>query len=333
MCYSAQIAADYKKYTRLLGAKLSIHEFFELFWLRNSSAGASVTVPKGVSAAFADAVGEQELSVKHLIDQFAAAETNRLREEISKQAARLEEAQARLLVKETKAAADSKRIATRKIQRGREKIDALQRTELTDEDSRVYPGNYVPLMVMEHGERVVKPMRYQCRPAGKPEYYDVQYPGTYNARRDSLRGFWKGQFGHTHGILVLDAFYENVPLHRWERRRLADGEKPRNVVVQFKPKTGEEMLVACVWSHWVSPGKRDLLSFAIITDDPPPEISEAGHDRCPIAIQSAHVDAWLNPDPNNLGAMDSILGNRQTRLFYEARLAPAAALSQQEGSR
>jgi putative SOS response-associated peptidase YedK len=320
MCYSAQIAADYKKYTRLLGARLSIHEFFELFWLRNNSAGASVTIPKGVSAAFADAVGEQELSVKHLIDQFAVAEADRLREEIYRQTARLEEADARLLVKATKAAADSKRIATNKIQRGREKIEAFQRTGLTDEDSRVYPGNYVPLMVMAHGQRVVKPMRYQCRPAGKPEYYDAQYPGTYNARRDSLRGFWNGQFGHTHGILVLEAFYENVPLHRWERRHLADGEKQRNVVIQFKPKTGEEMLVACVWSHWRSPAKRDLLSFAIITDDPPPEISEAGHDRCPIAIKPEHVDAWLHPDPNNLAAMDSILSDQNVRPFYEARL-------------
>lgn len=320
MCYSAQIAADYKKYPRLFGAKLSIHAFFELFWLRNNSAGASVTIPKGVSAAFAGAVGAQELSVKHLIDQFAATEADRLRGEISKQTARLDDAEAKLLVKETKAAADGKRIANSKIQQCRERIDTLQRTELTDADSRVYPGNYVPLMVMEDGERVVKPMRYQCRPAGKPEYYDARFPGTYNARRDSLRGFWNGQFGHTHGIVVLEAFYENVPLHLWERRHLAEGEKQRNVVVQFKPKTGEEMLVACVWSHWKSPAKRDLLSFAIITDDPPPEISEAGHDRCPIAINPAHVDAWLNPEPNNLGAMDSILGDRNSRPFYAARL-------------
>jgi putative SOS response-associated peptidase YedK len=320
MCYSAQIAADYKKYTRLYGANLGIHDFFELFWLRNASAGASVTIPKGVSAAFADAVGEPELSVKHLIDRFAAAEADRLHQEISKQAARLEEAEARLMVRETKAAVDSKRIATTKIQRGREKIDALQRTRLTPEDSRVYPGNYVPLMVMEHGERVVEPMRYQCRPAGKPEYYDAQYPGTYNARRDSLRGFWKGQFGHTHGILVLQAFYENVPLHRWERRHLAAGEKPRNLVVRFEPETGEEMLVACVWSHWRSPAKRDLLSFAIITDHPPPEISEAGHDRCPIAIHPEHVDGWLSPDPNQLFALDSILGDSSARPFFKARL-------------
>jgi hypothetical protein len=56
-------------------------------------------------------------------------------------------------------------------------------------------------------------MRYQLRPAGKPAFYDEKYPGTYNARRDNLEGFWREQFGYTHGVLIADAFYENVPRH------------------------------------------------------------------------------------------------------------------------
>jgi hypothetical protein len=28
---------------------------------------------------------------------------------------------------------------------------------------------------------VVKPMRYQCRLAGKPAFYDVKFPGAYNS--------------------------------------------------------------------------------------------------------------------------------------------------------
>jgi hypothetical protein len=43
-----------------------------------------------------------------------------------------------------------------------------------------------PVVVMEDGRRVIKPMRYQCRPAGKPAIHDAKYPGTYNARRDNL---------------------------------------------------------------------------------------------------------------------------------------------------
>jgi hypothetical protein len=71
---------------------------------------------------------------------------------------------------------------------------------------------------MENGRRVIKPMRYQCRPAGKPAIYDVKYPGTYNARRDNLEGFWKGLFGSTYGLMLVTAFCEKVSRFRLENR-------------------------------------------------------------------------------------------------------------------
>ena len=175
------------------------------------------------------------------------------------------------------------------------------------------------MLVVENGRRVVKPMRYQCRPAGKPAFYDSKYPGCYNARRDNLRGFWKEQFGHTHGLVVMDAFYENVSRHNVERRELRAGEKEENVILEFSPTPPQPMLVACVWSHWRQ-GDEELLSFAAITDDPPPEIAAAGHDRCVIPIKPANIDAWLNPDPANLEAALAILDDRE-RPYYEHRLA------------
>ena len=63
---------------------------------------------------------------------------------------------------------------------------------------RIFPGWYAPVMVMEHGQRVVK------------------------------------------------------------------------VVVEFKPQPEQELLVICIWSCWTLPGHPDLLSFAAITDEPPP---------------------------------------------------------------
>ena len=98
---------------------------------------------------------------------------------------------------------------------------------------------------MENGRRVVKPMRHHCRPSGKPAFYDEKYPGTDCARRNNLCRFWKGQYGYTHGLVLVDAFYEYVAQ--------PDG-----------------------------------------TDDPPLEIAEAGHDRCPVPIKPENIDAWLN---------------------------------------
>lgn len=163
-------------------------------------------------------------------------------------------------------------------------------------------------------------MRYQCRPAGKPAFYDRKFPSTYNARRSSLGAFWKELFGHSHGILVISAFYENVAASRLEGRTLADGEKDANVVLEFQPIPPIDMLVACLWSRWQGKKEPVLLSFAAITDAPPPEIAAAGHDRCIIPIQAERVDAWLNPDANDLDAQYAILDARE-RPYYEHRMA------------
>jgi hypothetical protein len=90
----------------------------------------------------------------------------------------------------TKAATESKRIASNKIEAAIRRLGDLRHTELNERDGRIFPGHYAPVIVIDNGERVARPMRYQCRPAGKPAFYDKKYPGLYNARRDNLEGFW-----------------------------------------------------------------------------------------------------------------------------------------------
>lgn len=318
MCYSAQVWADYRRYIRQFGAELDIKEFFDLFWRR--SGDSKIKVPKAMEADFAEPKNEAEEQIKAAIDAYAAEQTVKLEQDLFKQRKRLADAERTLQTKTTKAASESKRIAADKIEWARGKLSDLQRTELEDRDSRIFPGHYAPVMVMENGRRVIKPMRYQCRPAGKPIFYDSKFPGTYNARRDNLEGFWKDLFGYTHGIAVVNAFYENVNRHRVEGRELGADEAVENMVLEFKPRPIQDMLVACLWSRWSGTGEPDLLSFAAITDDPPAEVSAAGHDRCIIPIQPEHVEAWLNPDPKNLAAQYAILDDRE-RPYYEHRLA------------
>jgi putative SOS response-associated peptidase YedK len=318
MCYSAQIWSDYKKYVRAFGADISIKDFVDLFWLRTTD--SKVKIPKAMEAAFQLASTDGEREIRSAIDEFASEREHDLQSELFKQRERQANAERKIAAKSTKAALEDKRIATNKIERARQQIADLHRTQLVDSDSRIFPGQWAPVMVMENGRRVIKPMRYQCRPAGKPAFYDVKYPGTYNARKDSLGGFWKELFGYSHGVIVVNAFYENVPRHRAENRDLAAGESPENLVLEFKPRPEEDMLVACLWSRWSGPGEPDLLSFAAVTDDPPPEISIAGHDRCIVNIRPQNLDAWLSPDPSNLAALYAILDDR-ARPYYEHRMA------------
>jgi len=182
VCYSAQILADYRRYVRMFGAELSIKEFVDLVWRR--SAGARVPIPKAMEAAFAQPANDDERRIKTLIDEFTAQEAIRLEQELFKQRKRLADAERTLQTKTMKAALESKRIAGDKIEWALGKLSGLRRSELTDEDSRIFPGHYAPVMVIENGRRVIKPMRYQCRLAGKPASYDAKFPGTYNASRD-----------------------------------------------------------------------------------------------------------------------------------------------------
>ncbi len=91
-------------------------------------------------------------------------------------------------------------------------------------------------------------------------------------------------------------------------------------VLEFRSDPPQTMLVACLWSRWTKPGEKDLLSFAIITDDPPPEISEAGHDRFPVPIKEENIDARLNPESRDLAALDAIVDARPD-LYYLHKLA------------
>ncbi|RZT93726.1 SOS response-associated peptidase family protein [Rivibacter subsaxonicus] len=306
MCYSAQIVAEWKKFKRVFKADISLLDYYERYWLRCSD--RKIKLPKSMEAAFADPQDDAERRIKAVIDEFNAQQAAEWEQELFKQRKRLADAERTLQTKTTKAAVESKRIATDKVDWLLGKLTDLRRTELKDRDSRIFPGWYAPVMVIENGRRVVKPMRYQCRPAGKPAFYDAKFPGTYNARRDNLEGFWKGQFGHSHGIMVVNAFYENVD------------RGGSNAVLEFRPRPTQDMLVACLWSRWSAPGEPDLLSFAAITDEPPAEVAAAGHDRCIIPIKPENIDAWLNPDPSDLKALYAILDDRE-RPYYEHRLA------------
>nr|WP_244108966.1 SOS response-associated peptidase family protein [Burkholderia anthina] len=151
-------------------------------------------------------------------------------------------------------------------------------------------------------------MRYRCRLPGWADADERAKPGAYNARSDALNTAWRKVFGFTHGLVLVDAFFENVEL---------DGKK---VVLRFDPTPCQPMQVACLWTRTPMPDGDDLWSFAAITDEPPPEVAAAGHDRCIVPIKSPNVDAWLAPDPGRREQLREILADRE-RPYFKHQLA------------
>jgi putative SOS response-associated peptidase YedK len=215
------------------------------------------------------------------------------------------------------------RIATSKIASLSEKLSDLRRSEPKPRDNRIFPMVYAGVVVKHNGENLLRPMRYACRPTGKPAFYDKKFPGLYNARRDNLERFWNEQFGHCHGIMVVESFYENAQLHVKERRELAAGEREQNIVLEFTPNPAQPMLIACLWSHWTDPQEPDLLGFAAITDDPPPDVASAGHDRCIINLRPEQVEAWLTPEKRDRKELQALLSDRAVSTFEHVTLKVA----------
>ncbi|MEN1959083.1 SOS response-associated peptidase family protein [Luteimonas sp. MJ246] len=305
MCYSALIEANYRKYVARFGAAVSLEEFTEQAM---TDPGKRPKWPKAMRDAAAADPAPEAAQLRAAARFWISHDIAQAERELEKQRQRVVAGELALSQKVTKKATDDVRIGSNKIQQLEARLADLHRTEPKPRDSRIYPGLYAPVMIWQDGQRVVLPMRYQCRPAGKPEFYDRKFPGTYNARRDSLEGFWKGQFGKTHGVVLARAFYEHV-----ER----DG---KDTVLEFRPQDGSEMLVACLWSSWVGKDGEELLSFAAITDEPPAEVAAAGHDRCIIPIREEHLDLWLVPGAADAPKLFQILDDRE-RPFYEHREA------------
>ncbi len=315
MCYSGMGIDVFASYVRRNGGSIDSSEFEALYFPEERVKRIDRIrrkrgkTPKGMD----DWIRKEVPSIGALIDARDAEQVAKLEQEIFKQSRRLADAERALHAKVTKKASEDLRIAGEKIPQLKARLATLKRKEHKPADWRFFPGMWAPVIVSEGGKLVVKPMRYQCRPVGKPAFYDTKYPGTYNSRRDNLDGFWKGTFGVSHGLVVLSTFFENV-----------EGEDGQNKRLQFTPKDGSEMLVACLWSHWTDPKgiEPDLLSFSAITDDPEPEVAAAGHDRTIINIKPEHVDAWLNPQ-GDLQRMYAIFDDKQ-HPFYEHQLEKAA---------
>jgi putative SOS response-associated peptidase YedK len=321
MCYSAQVVQMVRKLHRRLGIRLDYDECERLFFQRLEDPG--LLISRGFEANFDNPANDQERRIKSAIDEHRARLAGKYERDLFAQKTRHVNAERSLLRKETKKARDDVRISTNKIEALTIKLGDLRRTETQATDNRIFPQMYTGVIIKREDVNVLTPMRYFCRPAGKPAFYDKQFPGLYNARRDNLEKFWSEQFGAHHGILVIESFYENVKRHTMEHRELRAGEEERNVVLQFKPEPAQTLYIACLWSHWTDPKEPDIRGFAAITDEPPADVAAAGHDRCIINLKPEHVEAWLTPKNRSAAELQSMLSDRAIPVFQHEVLQAA----------
>lgn len=162
--------------------------------------------------------------------------------------------------------------------------------KLPNDENKIFPNVFAPVLVKPLDQRIITPMRYRIRPKGTKEEIPSKY-NLYNARLDSLltKKTWSKILQNSRGIVPFKRFFE------WVK---TDGPKKKLGV--FSPIGMEYMWAACLTDEWVSPdGEFRLKSFAIVTDEPPEEVLNAGHDRCPLFLKRDLIDDWISPVASN----------------------------------
>jgi len=308
MCYSAKVEQNIRDLARHFAATMDYSEVERLMMER--LAGRPIRLARGFEWNFSNPKSAEERRIQELDQEYRSKKVAEFEQEVFKQKKRLGDAERKLKVKETKAALNEQRIAASKIEASLERIALLKGTQPHEDDNRIFPMTYAPIILQRDGHNVITLARYHLRQKGKPAFTDQKFPGLYNARRDNLERFWRSEFGRTHALMVVDSFYENV-----ERDH-------KNVVLHFTPRPAYQMLVACLYAEWSDPKEGRLLSFAAVTDEPPPEIKAAGHDRCIINLREENVEAWLTPQGRSDEELQKLLSDRQTP-YYEHEVAAA----------
>lgn len=295
MCYSVRIRSRLKELAAELGVRIDLPAFEELLFARVGN--PELKIPYGIDLYFLLSQDSSEARLAPLVKRFHEEEKERKRATLAETEKELQE-----LASGKATAAVKKKIETRERRREkllREIAAPLERLDpLAD---RVFPFSYAPVVVEEQGTRWLRPMRYRVLPAN-----GVEIPAKYNvfnARRDSLEtaATWKPLFGRRHAIFPFVSFYEWVE---------APGGGSREIV--FHP--GER---AFMWAASLYSVTGSRLSFALITDEPPPEVAAAGHDRCPLFLEGEAWDQWLKPGADKK-ALHALL-DRKEPVKYQAK--------------
>jgi putative SOS response-associated peptidase YedK len=185
------------------------------------------------------------------------------------------------------------------------------RYALKEPDGRVYPGYFAPVIIREDGKRKLVPMRYRVRPQGTPHEIPTKY-NLFNCRIDSLltRPTWRRLLARNHALFPF------VRFHEW-----VEDPNGKKVQVSFAPDSRQLMWAPALFDEWSSlDGRIKFKSVAIVTDDPPPEIADCGHDRCPIFLRQDLIDDWLTPRGRSPEELLAILRQKEP-VYYHHEMA------------
>jgi putative SOS response-associated peptidase YedK len=302
MCYSSLVEKAYEEYVKMFNAPFQMDAFHLLY--RQREIDLLLKIPSELDDILIVVDPINAGIIRESVRNWRSTCTD----EIARLETIIDELEASLPKKAT-----TEMKAPLKLAKSRRKSiqTALNSKPADGEAYRIYPKYFAPVILDENGERKTVPMRYRILPRTGVEVPDLY--NVFNARRDSLTSArnWKPLFGKKHALFPMLKFFEWVTYP-------PTGKK---MEMAFSPDGYQRMWAASLYEEYQHPEIGLIRSFAMVTDEPPPEVAAAGHDRCPVFIDENVIDAWLRPQGCSLEVLDALLGEKQPTYFSNARAA------------
>lgn len=151
------------------------------------------------------------------------------------------------------------------------------------ENYNVAPGQIMPVIVEEEGERKVELMKWGLIPVWAKDS-KIGYK-LINARDDSIfdKPMWRSVILKKRALIPADGFYE------WKR---PSNPKGRKQPFYIHPKHDDLFAFAGVWETWKDVEGKEWKTYSIITTEPNKEMSSV-HNRMPVILHHEDEASWL----------------------------------------
>lgn len=146
----------------------------------------------------------------------------------------------------------------------------------------IAPTQPVPVVRLEHGARVLTPMRWGLIPS----WADDPKIGSrlINARAETVatKPAFRAAFKQRRCLMLADGFFE------WQK---AGGKKQP---FHIRLKDGAPFAFAALWEQWHAPEDKVIDSCALVTTEAS-DLIKPIHDRMPVILDREACARWLDP--------------------------------------
>jgi putative SOS response-associated peptidase YedK len=144
------------------------------------------------------------------------------------------------------------------------------------------PSLVLPVVRLIEGRLVAEPMTWGL----VPNWWNKEELPTHtiNARAEEAadKPMWRDAARSGRALVPAVGYYE------WK------GAKPPKQPWFIRADDGGLLWLAGLWSEWLHPDRPALMSYAILTTNASPSMSDL-HHRMPVALPRGAWDAWLDP--------------------------------------